>query len=637
VHTDDPEIITGGTPLECELHGVRPRVLLSLERLAQIRERLDEPAHALMLRRLREAADRYCPCSRRDGDEGLMDRGDGCAIPHLALAFLLTHEEKYLDSALHYLRTAPGCKRWRTDSLLYGHVSAGVALGYDWLHAYLDDGTRALVRDTLLERADAFAFEVGTHQGWGAGIYACNHYPVGMFGLLAAGAALYDDIDRAAPFLRLCQEKFRLMVEALGPDGASQEGIGYGQYYAEFLLKGLVVLRDLLGLDLLKGSEWLRNLPMFYLYSHLPHDHWQRGDAILIFGDGYRTNWYGPGDQLRLLAREFRDPVAQGFADQTQAAGVEAGVGSYLNLLWHDPTVKPLPPEDLPRLRHFDDMDLVFMRSGWDGDAALAGFKCGPHCGHYALEKYSHDVGGGHMCPDAGSLQIFAHGNRLIVDDRYSAKFTDQQNTVIINGNGQTGEGQDWFESVRVRKEKRGASILRVETHGSWDNVIGNVAPAYDPELGVRRFLRHVLYIRPDCWVLVDELATEGVSTFDLYFHADQPFMPAGDSRFLSKADKGALAITCLSPVGATTRCFTQTTRENSGHPAVDLQALVIANPEPVPATVFVTVLQAFPTDGEEPGRPQFQDGVLRLPDGSSWQIQSGQADPAARVYTPCS
>ena len=66
----------------------------------------------------------------------------------------------------------------------------------------------------------------------------------------------------------------------------------------------------------------------------------------------------------------------------------------------------------------------------------------------------------------------------------------------------------------------------------------------------------------------------------------------------------------------------------------VDLQTLVIANPEPVCATVFVTVLQAFPAASAEPGRPQFRDGLLRLADGTGWQIDPAQADPAAPACT---
>jgi len=55
------------------------------------------------------------------------------------------------------------------------------------------------------------------------------------------------------------------------------------------------------------------------------------------------------------------------------------GQARFLNLIWFDPTVKPVSPATvpgtgLPTLRHFADLGLVFLRSGWDGNESVFAF-----------------------------------------------------------------------------------------------------------------------------------------------------------------------------------------------------------------------------------------------------------------------
>jgi hypothetical protein len=53
-----------------------------------------------------------------------------------------------------------------------------------------------------------------------------------------------------------------------------------------------------------------------------------------------------------------------------------------MHFLWYDPAVRPTPPDGLPTMRHFADMDLVTVRSDWGPDAAMLVFHAGPGPGH---------------------------------------------------------------------------------------------------------------------------------------------------------------------------------------------------------------------------------------------------------------
>ena len=630
------EIINGTTLLELHYAGVHPRMFMTAESLEALRGRISREPYAGLLRRVRMMADQavglHCP-TQEEG-QGL-GRGFGTYMPHLALAHLLTGERQYLETVTQYIRAAAGYDFWDT-SLNFGGTSFGMSAAYDWLYHALDEETKDMARKALFARAAERTQAIGTQQeGWLASVYCCNHHPVTITGILAAGCALYGDVDGVAPFLMLPLEKFCLMVDALGWDGASQEGISYGGFYLEYLLFGLALVRDLLNQDFFPESEWLKNTPKFYLYSALPRAWWSQRNCVMRFGDGERYPWGGPDAQLRLLATVYHDGVAQWLAETETAADVSAHSATHVGLLWHDETVAPRPPEGLPTLHHFTDKDIVFMRSGWDGTENLCAFKCGPAQGRHALRHYRHDIGGGHMQPDAGAFQIFAHGDWLITDAGYSFKSTAQQNTVLVNGIGQTGEGQDWLETTQLRLEKRGPSILRAESTPEADYIIGNVAPAYEPAAKLTKFLRHFLYLKPSCWAIVDELDAEEPSTFELFFHSDYPFTASGERECTVAGERAILRVTSLTPEDISLRTFAQPRLLVNNQPPGTIDALVISNMEKTKSAVFVTVLQSYPAHETAPFIPilEQKDGALILRLGEKgYRLQPGQINPSVPI-----
>jgi len=592
-------IITGSTPLEERLYQERPRLFLNRARLEELKELHTREPYAGMFRRViqlcEEAAERGFP--RAEGG-ATIGRGRGTVMPSLALAHHLSGEEKYLELARESMLAAVSYDSWG-ESLEYGEAAFGLAVAYDWLHAELDRETLGKVRHALHVIGSERLQFIGLNSGWLANVYTCNHLAVVMAGLVASAGALYNDCDDIAPWVRMCAEKLRTMALALGDDGVSQEGASYGAFYALHFIKAAVLIQELTGEDLFQRSEWLRNLSTFYLYSALPGEGHPIGSGFLKFGDGARGHWHGLDIQLRKLASVYGDPAAQWHADILTETGYGLDQSAFLNLVWFDPEVRPEPP-DLPTLRHFTDKDLVLGRSNWTPDAEVFGLKCGPHFGHHALRHYAHDIGGGHMCPDAGSFQLFSHGDRLIVDPDYKAKWTRYQNTMLINGQGQTGEGGVWFEGIQLRREKRGPKILRVESCKAHDRIIADATQAYGAETGLKKFVRHFIYLKPSCWIVADELEADSSSTFELYFHAEQPFEPQGDGSFRATGPNGSLLVRSLTPGPVSAKAFTQEIAgTGSVHADDQLEALVLSNPEKATNAFFLTGLCAFPTGAE--------------------------------------
>ena len=622
-------------PLE-QVKAIHPRLYLNQQQFEALKRKTsDEPYRRLLVqvvaladRAVRTGPPPYIERDAKSGDEQLWQRNVGNTIPHLALAYRLTGDRKYLQAASDWMIASAGYKTWGLGNidgrdLATGHQLYGIALGYDWLYDDLDPQARLTIRKCLETRGRFMFEQLSTGKCWWGKSYLQNHQWVNLTGLATAGLALYGQTPDVDGWIRLPLEKYHTVMASLGPDGASHEGVPYWSYGLEYMLKFMDLARDLLGEDLFKDNAWFQNTADFRLHSMLPRDSWSRQASLMTFADGPRVDWYGPEYLLRKLATEYRDGHAQWLANELDDAKLCSAEAAFLNLIWIDPSLKASPPADLPTFKHFQDMGLVFMRSDWTGRESLLAFKCGPTLGRDALKRFDYDPGSGHVHPDAGEIQLFAHGDSLLVDVGYSSKHTEYQNTVTVNGIGQTGEGKSWFNSTQLLKDKRGPKILYAKPGKDFDYVIGDVAGAYEPAAGLTRFLRHVIYWRPDTWILIDELATRQPAEFTLFFHADQPFQSAGDGNIFDvKGRHGALRLIPLAPDNPVARSFKQDIISTGGKPGGKLDTLTLSNSGRAEKSLFITVLSAYKTAD----KPDIQATLTRTGPAPLLTLQRGQS-----------
>lgn len=595
------EIINSATPLETSFAGVHPRLFITREKITGLRKKLGCQPYASLFARLKNVAE----AEIRQAGQPMAARGDtrgyGCATANLAMAWLLTDDRRYYDAAVAHLEGMAANPAW-AHSLLFGHLALGYATAFDWFYDTFDESTRQRYADHLFAQAQSQFDAICTYSDYHSFGYTCNTMPVMLSGLTAAGCALFGDKKGVAPWLRLALEKGHLLADTLGPDGVSPEGVGYGQYYAEFTAKMLALIRDLLGTDLFRQSPWFKMFGTALTYHAFPRKHWCRDAAFFMFGDSARSHWYGPDPHLRLFASTTGDGRAQWLADETNRAGVALDSAAYLNLVWHNPAVKPAAPRDLPTLRHFDDMEIVFMRSGWHGDESVMAIKCGPGSGHRAARRDNHTACGGHMYPDAGGILLFAHGDLLVSEAGYARKMSAYHNVALINGLGQLSEGGDWYEDIEFRKGHPVPFILRVEPGTRRDYVVADATNAYPPAAGLKRYLRHVIFIKPDAWLIVDEFETAKPGRFDVLFHSRAPFSTGDRNTAATGGAKGALAIAVLEPSSAAVCAETQIAEGGgTGHPDQPLNLLRVSSRGAGRRHQCITLLQAYPAGGQPP------------------------------------
>ncbi|MCU0915674.1 MAG: DUF4962 domain-containing protein [Planctomycetes bacterium] len=546
-----------------KVHGTHPRLYLHPQRVVELRKAI-QTTHAELWAEVRALADRavqrgaprYRAADSYSGDEQLWQRDVGSTMPFLALAHVLTGEKRYLDAAIQWAQACCAYPTWGGGpfdgmDLATGHQLFGLALVYDWCYQDLDDTARQRIRETLVKRASAMFQAAATGSTYWHRSYLQNHLWVNICGVAAAGFALFDEVPEARRWVGLALDKFRRTMDVLGSDGASHEGIGYWEYGAEYLLKFLHLADELLGVDLY-DRPWWRNTARYCQYLSLPCEAWASRNCLVDLADCPRTHWYGPDYILRGLAQRYQDGHAQWLAEQVDKANVDAPGARWLNLLWYDPSVQAAPPASLPTLHHFEDMGIVSARTGWDGRESLLVFKCGPFIGHKALNEFSYDPGGGHVHPDVGHFVLFAHGRWLIRDDGYQEKWTDQHNTLLVNGVGQLGEGHMWLNGTECLLAKSRPRVVRAHSSMELDHIVGDVTAAYPKRAGLDRFVRHLLFVKPDVLILVDDIAVNAATDLELRLHTESTDCRQQEGGYLVTDKAVDLHVDLLTPDNVT-------------------------------------------------------------------------------------
>ncbi|MCW4019797.1 MAG: DUF4962 domain-containing protein [Candidatus Bathyarchaeota archaeon] len=574
------------------LNETHPRLFLTTERIEELRSLIEGSHRDLWLKEKALVDVQWLG----QGSVGVGDldnqRKTGDILPRYALCYFMTHNEQYLRNAKEWVLAAISYPGWGPEpDLGKAHLLFGVSIAYDWLYHNFTSQEREAIRNRLAYEARLMFLASTETEEYGESwnrFYLQNHLFIDVAGLGAAGFALYGEIPDAEIWINQAEDRFAKVMVALGSDGASHEGVGYWGYGMESLLKYLDLSGQLLGTNYFNNT-WLRETTYYRLYMSLPKYAWKFQTNVLDFGDSSRLR--GRTEILRKLAAEYRNGYAQWLAQELEAEGADtpeaSGRDNWLNLLWYDPTVPAKSPNDLPTMKHFDDLDYIVMRSDWSGNETLFAMRCGPVYGHEAREKFDHRVGGGHMHPDINHFVIVSSKDRMVVDDGYiDMKLTSTHNTLLINGRGQLGGGETWYnpqDKDRICADGRMSAIIRAESNSVYDYVIGDAYNIYPDDLGLTKFLRHVIFLKPDVFIIVDELETAVPSTFDWLMHVEGSLQKTNKATFTATKPDVTLNVKVIRP--------TSFRDETYNDPTTRKPTLKLSPAQQVNQTVFVVVL----------------------------------------------
>ncbi|RKN86212.1 DUF4962 domain-containing protein [Paenibacillus ginsengarvi] len=394
-----------------------------------------------------------------------------------------------------------GATGYEVHDQAHRYITYCSAMAYDWLYDLLSESEKQQVRSMIMTRTETMMRDI-------VQAYPIQKYPYNSHGWTAFGyigiiaTSLLHDIPEAEDWYRQTVPAYiNIMPPWGGEDGGWSQGTGYWQWSSMFGKEFMDVLLSSSGFNLY-SKAYSRNEGLYPLYA-FPH-----GSPKGIFGD---DSEYAPGptsvSMLNRLSQVNGDPRLK-----WEAGAIGASPRPELfNYFYGDPGLASRPPADLPRARWFKDIGLVAMHSElYDPDRISLYFKSSP----YGSYNHSH--------ADQNSFVINAFGESLAIEGGYYDFYGSVHDL---------GYGKQTFASNAITYDgKRGQPIDNIDadgrifgfaTHPGFDAVSGDAAAAYQG--GLSQAQRHILYIRPSTFLVIDKLKTDkpGGSEFEWRLHAE--------------------------------------------------------------------------------------------------------------------
>ncbi|HEU4645055.1 MAG TPA: DUF4962 domain-containing protein, partial [Burkholderiales bacterium] len=495
-----------------------------------------------------------------------------------ALAWLATWREEYfadaLRRALNLAAWDPnGSTSYAASDFASREIVWSLALAYDWLHPWLDENQRSLLRAPILVRAgDMYNALIGSRARFAAQPYD-SHGNVNLTTLALVCVLLAGDFPEAYEGLR---QTLPLALHWTSPwggeDGGYANGTAYAGWDASMLLLPWYALRWTVGVDIAQKA-WTRNYARFLAYFLPP------GTPAGAFGDGAElplgTEWWA--SRAKSYAAFAPSALSRWYA--AQLGGEDP---SQLELL-----LAPLVPAGPAPLPAGTPGGAYFPSIGW---AAMHSALADPQRTSVYF-KSSRFASYNHSHADQNSLVVTAGGQPLAIDsghfDGYKTphwwqwyKQTRAHNAITFDG----GQGQLVYEANGYGP----GALTRFEHALGYDIVQGDATAAYGGALSDAR--RSLVYLRPDRILVYDRLASATPRTWEWNLHAAQAMSVVGANAV--RIDHGGQSL-CVDMLAGPEAGFTQTDQW-SAEPLAGARQWhgTFASTQALPATEFIALLR---------------------------------------------
>ncbi len=565
--------------LKKELVGIHPRVYLTQSEIDALKEKTktQNELWQTALNRVRALTVEPPPAPAQ---ERRVQNEVGIGIAEAAFVYKITGDKKYLEAAKKYMNAAVTYDIWGyaynkpNVDLAAGHLLYGMGWGYDLLYHDLSNEERDKYREKLIKQArllyNYFKLKSGKTYS-----YSQNHTFIPISGLAVTAYALMDETKEAKEWASLSRAIFDRVLATYSMDGYYYEGMEYWIFSTPWLVHYMDAHLHSTGEDLYLTNQGLQLAHKYVAHATLPG-----GEFNFDFGDIYagpitrarkgddyereringkfRTNY----NILYNLASRYTNTEAQGVANWLKSKG-QVNAEEFWTFVWYDTKLKPTPIERQSRWHYFKDHEVVYWRSGWNDDALAFAFKCGPPEGHDTLRRTiafpDWRLSSGHAHPDAGSYIIWSKGKYLTGDSGYAGvPMTEHHNTLIFDGRGQAkeGKGHDAFDGVPYSRLNE-IKIISVVMNAKGVSIIADVTSAYEPEIGVKKFIRRFDFNAPNSFTVTDDVETTRLQTIISFIHADEKIEKLSAEKFLIDQTDAKLFGEIIVPKEAQTKVET--------------------------------------------------------------------------------
>jgi hypothetical protein len=429
----------------------------------------------------------------------------------LAFVWLLSGDDRWREPARKYILKLAS---WDPDGPTNFRLNCEAAkplthrLGrvYDWGYGLLSEDERARVRKMILWRGRDAWLSGEVRQGVGHLAEPYNSHGNRMWHKLAESAvALMGEAPEADEWLEYALAKYWAAYPAWSDDdGGWHEGASYWAGYMVKTTWWMHLARTSLGIDPFK-KPFFRHFADYALYSAPP------GSPEMGFGDLAHRPPSPSWGFVHYFVREVKNPYWAWWARQWKIR--DEPEEPVLGFLWGEmPGVAPRAPAGLPVSKLFRGTGVAVLNTTLENSAenVQVRFKSSP----MGRRSHGHDP--------HNSFTLNAYGEPLLVNnvyrDLYGSPFhakwvweTKAQNALLVNGAGQKAHSADL-----------GGRIVAAEFRDGVDYVAGEAAASYEGKL--KRYLRHIVFVKPDVVVMVDDAVAAAPSQYQWMLHGLSEF-----------------------------------------------------------------------------------------------------------------
>lgn len=438
----------------------------------------------------------------------------------LSLAWLISGDERYAEAARRWaFLNAPFRvdyhleNRANHDTTVYHYEYGlkGIALAYDRLYHRLDETERREILGHILYHADnAMRWvrdRVQLHVN-----YQNSHAQQCMHPLLVTVLAVAEETEETVEWTNWLVRQY-VNRDAWGADdGGYSEGQTYGHKFKD-IIEALAALRTATHIDVFQRPR-LKNAGRFWMYCMSLNYWWNHwGDVYSLFmavpgasGDTYIAGFLGAMTE---------DPYVMWWSDTV------LGNPRHLPLWYASATgIEPKPPVDIAQARLFPDTgQLAAYDRFYDHRSNRIFFRASPFGSH----SHAHADQNGFVIHAGGEIMAVDAGYYTYYGDQYHygfSKATQAHNSILVDGKGQPHRNID-------AKGRFTAFLDSAE----YTVFTGAAEEAYAGMLD--RFDRTVVFLRPDLFIVHDDLKAGEPAAFDWVLNAHEEIAVEPEARTL--------------------------------------------------------------------------------------------------------
>jgi hypothetical protein len=252
-------------------------------------------------------------------------------------------------------------------------------------------------------------------------------------------------------------------------------------------------------------------------------------------------DWYWGDARSANVLRFTADEYANGYSQWAADAIVEAGSRSgkvwsapyaVYEFLYYNNNIPPKSPHDLPLTREFEDLEGVIWRTGWDHDDLVFGFKTGAYGGRFAYDTFMNgeypweppcklnfcSLNVGHDHDDTNTFYIHRAGEYLASETvKYGGQSTSLHNTLLIDGKGQFNPLV--YDSMPDDAPPSDGFMEATAITENVNYVAGDATNRYNHISGISDVTRHVVFVRPDYFIILDNIESSSSHTYEWVSH----------------------------------------------------------------------------------------------------------------------